>query len=434
MNTLRAMARAFASASFIATGAAAALLGLVPGSAFGAPPVRIMPLGDSITDGVGGAGGYRLRLYQMMTNAGFKVDFVGTQNDNGTTGLPDSDHEGHSGYRIDQIDAGLLGYFGQTADPDIILVLIGTNDYGQGYDTAHATNRLEAMIVKIATNRPFAKVVIANLLVRGEPYNTQIQKTFNPFVPGIVARQAALGRQVYFTDLRSAVPLADFPDQLHPGTLGYRKMATNWFNAITGLFTPEGSTNAPALAHASGLVGLTNILVTFSKPVADDATNVANFAVSGGVTVLGAVLDPVTKRDVTLTTSLQGASGQYTLTVNGVHDRTTNQTPIVPDSTLAFWSSGSGESGVFNNVREAAGYQLVYSLNIPNNPVYTSLPVPYAIDLHSNISSFSRVAYYLELQVSNRPLNFIWVSLDALTNDVTKIGVPTLGSRASFQR
>jgi len=435
MKTHRAVAQSFASASFVVVlGAAAMLLGLAVSSAFGAPPFRIMPLGDSITDGVGAVGGYRLRLYQLMTNAGFNVDFVGTQNDNGAPGLPDSDHEGHSGYRIDQIDAGLLGYFGQNADPDIILVLIGTNDYGQGYDTPHATNRLEALIVKIATNRPFAKVIVANLLVRGEPYNTQIQRTFNPFVPGIVARQAALGRQVYFTDLRSAVPLADFPDQLHPGALGYSKMATNWFNAITSLFTPDGSTNAPALAHAYGLVGLTNILVTFSKPVADDATNLANFAVSGGVTVVGAVLDSVTKRDVTLSTSLQAASSQYTLTVNGVRDGTANQTRIAPDSALIFWSSGSGGMGVFNNVREAAGYQLVYSLNIPNNPVYTGLPVPYAIDLHSNISTFSRVAYYLELQVSNRPLNFIWVSLDALTNDVTKIGVPTLGSRAAFQQ
>src|SRR6185503_18059367 len=41
-----------------------------------------------------------------------------------------------------------------------------------------------------------------------------------------------LGRQVYFTDMHSAVPLADMPDRLHPNQLGYRKMATNWFNVV----------------------------------------------------------------------------------------------------------------------------------------------------------------------------------------------------------
>jgi len=46
------------------------------------PPLRIMPLGDSITygsnnDGVGG--GYRYPLYVALTNAGYTVDYVGTQ-------------------------------------------------------------------------------------------------------------------------------------------------------------------------------------------------------------------------------------------------------------------------------------------------------------------------------------------------------------------
>ena len=116
------------------------------------PPVRILPLGDSITDGVPVAGGYRAPLYQLLTNAGFKVDFVGNLSNNSAAGLPDPNHEGHSGYRIDQIDAGFLGWINAVADPDVILLLIGTNDYGQGQDTAHATNRLDHLISRIAAS------------------------------------------------------------------------------------------------------------------------------------------------------------------------------------------------------------------------------------------------------------------------------------------
>jgi lysophospholipase L1-like esterase len=173
-------------------------------SAVQPPPLRIMPVGDSITDGVGAPGGYRAPLYRLLTNAGFNVDFVGTLTDSKAASLPDPNHEGHSGWRIDQIDAIIESAFAKVSDPDVILLLIGTNDYGQNYSTAEAVNRLEKLVARMATNRPFTSIIVANLLVRGEPYNSQIQNTFNPYLPSLVQRQRALGRDVYFDDLRSA--------------------------------------------------------------------------------------------------------------------------------------------------------------------------------------------------------------------------------------
>ncbi len=396
-----------------------------------APPIRILPLGDSITDGAGVPGSYRAPLYQLLTNAGYNVDFVGLQKNNGVAGLPDSDHEGHSGWRIDQIDSIIQGVFEQVADPDVILVLIGTNDYGQGYDTAHATNRFEALMAKMAIARPYAKIIAANLLVRGEPLNSQIQSTFNPFLPSLVARQRSFGREIYFDDLRSAVPLSNMPDQLHPDLTGCKKMATNWFGVITNLFSPEGSTNAPALARAYTMATLTNVVVVFSKPVEDGAAAMTNFSLSGGVTVHGAALDSVSRREVTLVTTSLQPSTAYTLTVNGVQDRTKNRLPIAPNASIAFRTSpGRGAS---NNVPEAANYTLVYSLNIPHSPNYSG-GLTYDLDRRAEVSGFSRIAYYLELQQTGGPLNFIWASMDPFTNNVNAIGVPTVSSAAVFQR
>ena len=196
------------------------------------PALRVMPLGDSITYGGGAAGGYRAPLYQLLTNAGYNVDFIGTQTGNGAASLPDPDHEGYPGSTISDIDSILPNIFGAVAEPDIILLLLGVNDYLDDDDTAHATNRLEALVVRLATNWPNAKIIVASLTEVSEPLNTQIQTTFNAFLPGICERQRGLGRQVYFTDMHSAVPLADMPDQLHPNQLGYSKMATNWFTAV----------------------------------------------------------------------------------------------------------------------------------------------------------------------------------------------------------
>jgi lysophospholipase L1-like esterase len=196
------------------------------------PPLRVMPLGDSITYGAGAAGGYRAPLYQLLTNSGYNVDFIGTQTGNGTASLPDPNHEGYPGFTISDVDSRLPIIFGAVTQPDIILLLLGVNDYLQNEDLAQVTNRFEALVVRLATNWSNAKIIVASLTEVSEPRNTQIQTTFNIFLPGICERQRQLGRMVFFTDMHSAVPLADMPDQLHPNQLGYTKMATNWFSAI----------------------------------------------------------------------------------------------------------------------------------------------------------------------------------------------------------
>ncbi len=296
-------------------------------------PTRIMPLGDSITYGSGAPGGYRNRLYQILTAAGYTVDFVGTQTNNPVATLPDSDHEGHSGWRIDQLDTNIAAWFSAIASPDVILLHIGTNDFGQNLDTPNAINRLDALITKMATLKPDARIIVTNIMVRGEPYNTTIQAQFNPYVQAKVDAQAALGRHVTFLDMRSAVPLSDMPDQLHPGQAGYDKMANAWLPAIRAVL----EVGPPAMSRATGSADLGHVAITFNKPVADSSAALGNYAIGGGLSVSAAVLDS-TKRIVTLTTSLQTIGTNYTITANGVTDLTT-PTPLsmTPDSTIAFF-------------------------------------------------------------------------------------------------
>lgn len=396
-------------------------------------PVRILPLGDSITTGVGAAGGYRASLYARLVNAGYAVDFVGTKTSNGAAGLPDSDHEGHNGFRMDQLNAGLDLWLDADPDPDVVLLLIGTNDFAQNYDLANATNRLENLIARVATARPYARILVSNLLLRTDDAWTEaaIQAQFNPYIPGIVTRQAALGRRVTFVDLRSLVGAADLLDGVHPNQSGYAKMAGGWFNAITGVIGRDGSNDAPALYRAVGQPGGNKVCVFFTKPVADSVASTLNFTVSGGVRVLGAALDPVAKRVVTLSTTAQTALANYTVTVNRVTDRTKN-TRDARNLTAAF--TGSRPRGAVGNVAEAAGYTLVYSLELPNAANYGAQPPAYTVDRHTTVLPFSRVAYYLELATTNSGLRFVWVSMTAPVPDAGRLGVPTLASGAFFQQ
>jgi len=401
------------------------------------PTVRIWPMGDSITEGccltVGGA--YRTVLYSLLTNAGYDVDDVGTLQDLvPPPTLPDIDHEGHDGFRIDEIDAGIDSWASVLDDPDVILLHIGTNDAGQDYDMANAPSRLQALVEHIEALHPYSKIIVASIIVSGATRTNSdgtVTETvidhYNAAVPGVVSHEAGLGKQVYFTDMHSCCTPNDLSDPLgglHPNATGYAKMATNWFGIITGLIGPSGTANPPAILRVTGQVDLRHVVVTFSKPVADTASSLGNFSLGSGVSILQAVLDS-TLRVVTLTTSPQTPSTAYTLTVSGVQDRTPQHNVIAPGTTANFQSGP---------VAEAINYSLVYSLRLPNQANYSKNPVPYDTDNHAITGGFSRIAYYLQLQPEGGALQYLWVSMNAFTTDASKIGVPTIQSGAFFQQ
>lgn len=70
---------------WLTAGAALALLAagvLTPAGPAGAESnggTRVMPLGDSITEGTQVPGGYRIGLWQRLAGGGYRVDLVGSQ-------------------------------------------------------------------------------------------------------------------------------------------------------------------------------------------------------------------------------------------------------------------------------------------------------------------------------------------------------------------
>ncbi len=83
----------------------------------------------------------------------------------------------------------------------------------------------------------------------------------------------------------------------------------------------------------------------------------------------------------------------------------------------------------------ARGYRTVYRIDIPESPAYNDAPIEYAVNESAEITGlFDRVAYCLELQKPNEAPQFVFVSMDAFTQEIAKIGVPTLASGAIHQR
>jgi lysophospholipase L1-like esterase len=399
------------------------------------PPIRIMPLGDSITYGVGAAGGYRLPLYTALTNAGFNVDYVGTQTGNGAAGLGDSDHEGHSGWTIGGLYDNILLWFSQISDPDVVLLHIGTNDSGAP-DFSNRPDALDALITRIATNRPYAHIIVTTLLPRSDnaDRNTAITNLFNPYVQAKVTAQQALGRRVHFLDMYSKLTTDDLVDKLHPNATGYAKMAAAWFDVVTNLFTAGGDKLAPAIAGAWSKTGTGSVSVKFSKPVSfETATNAANYAIAGAtVTAAGLSAD---QRVVTLTVSPALAiNTSYTVSVSNVSDLGTPAQTVSGSVTFKPTLRGAA-----NNVpaSEREGFHLVYALELPEKGDlgYRQLESLYSTNNSAQIAdSFDRVAYYLELEPQNGDLQYVWVSMDPFVKDVSRITIPTFGRNEVFQQ
>ena len=82
------------------------------------------------------------------------------------------------------------------------------------------------------------------------------------------------------------------------------------------------------------------------------------------------------------------------------------------------------------NVPEAKDYQLVYDLDLAK----LGDPIRYTVDNHDQLKKpFDRVAYFMELK-SGGETKYVYVSMEAFTDDLGKIGVPTVASQSNFQR
>ena len=187
----------------------------------------------------------------------------------------------------------------------------------------------------------------------------------------------------------------------------------------------------PVLLGATASATRHAVLLRFDRSVADSATNVANFTLGGGLAPVSAALDPLSLSNLTVTTTLQAPNTLYAITVSGVRDRTTNA--MLMASTNASFNTPP-LYGPFKNAPESAAWTLLYSLTVPSAANYTATNPPYDIDHHLWATNFSRVAYYLELQQSNGPLQFVWAAMDAFSHEAAKLGVPTAASGALFQQ
>lgn len=219
-------------------------------------PLRIMPLGDSITEGQVDRDtpeilreGYRIGLWNQLVEFGIPFDFVGSKS-SGTANLPDTDHEGHSGFSTNQLtfgratepDSGVDNWI-PAANPNIILLMIGTNNSGNPPDDMLAD--LDELIDRIVNFNNFTGDLLVSTIPPIDPagrFEERIPtvEAYNTGISAIVDTYIQQGKSVSFVDMvnvANGLTIEDInqpPEDsgIHPTEEGYEKIAEFWFNAI----------------------------------------------------------------------------------------------------------------------------------------------------------------------------------------------------------
>jgi lysophospholipase L1-like esterase len=195
--------------------------------------LAVWPLGDSITYGYQSADGDGYRR--------FLADRLNTRTPNGWLyeGSAESgprwwSHEGHGGFRIDQL-AGLASSWLPLApnggqEVNLITLDAGSNDAGQGLTGAQMLASMSSLLDVIRARDAAARVEVAQITINGQtPAVVQAETDFNAGLPALVA---AKGAGVTVVDMRG-VHLS--PDGVHPDDAGYQDMAGRWVDAATAV-------------------------------------------------------------------------------------------------------------------------------------------------------------------------------------------------------
>ncbi len=206
-------------------------------------PCRVMPLGDSITQGYGSTGGgYRKELFRLAVEGGKNVTFVGNANDfapNPPTvaGQPfPTNHEGHGGFTVNQI-ADLVDASISRHQPHVVLLMIGTNDLNGGQDAQGTAMRLDNLAGRIIQDAPDALLVVASIIPIENGNGGKVQP-YNSALADIVDRRAAAGDHILFADNHAAFTSrqdygpAWMGDTLHPNDDGYVQLGASYYESI----------------------------------------------------------------------------------------------------------------------------------------------------------------------------------------------------------
>jgi len=190
-------------------------------------PVKIMPVGNSITAGehyhfppVPERTGYRKDLYEMLIDAGYNVDFVGSQKHGeraeSDTNWYDWNNEAYPGKKIPDIAGKVKNALG-VYKPDILLVHVGTNGSDWSSKPGQVMDMLNSIDKYSVDNDHPITVFLCKIIKRFIDEDSAPTSKFNSDVADLVAARTGDKIKIIMVDMEDGAGL-DYTDNLPDST------------------------------------------------------------------------------------------------------------------------------------------------------------------------------------------------------------------------
>lgn len=197
---------------------------------------RILPVGDSITEGGNTFSNYRYPLWKKLHEAGYRVEFVGSRSSKSPDGP--MRHEGYGGKNAEFL-AGIVENYFRTNSTDIVLIHAGHNHTNTEAPVKGIVAATEKMISAARGANSNVIVLVAQVIPSGNLPKYEYIPELN-LALGELARRLNMPQSPVV-----AVDMADDfdwradtnADRVHPNARGADKMATKWFLALTNALT-----------------------------------------------------------------------------------------------------------------------------------------------------------------------------------------------------
>jgi lysophospholipase L1-like esterase len=294
--------------------------------------LKLMPLGDSIVEGVV-PGGWRAPLYADLTSEGYNVQMVGDQNSNPGGGLPSNEDndEAIGGVTSEQVQS----YIDQnnilaTYTPNVIVLSCGGNDmYGVEGDTPQqAYASMVSLCTDIMSKLPNVKLIVGTLPpVQGDPgtNNSTELGQFNLLLPGLTS----ISPNISVVNVNGAVNLATDigPDGIHPNVMGNSVIAGVFNTGVEAVVAPTVSAMQSDAVAAPTVTNSTITIAAGTTSATVSQSDVTVAAASGThMMFIQGSGDTVSLSGGTNTVSDTGSANTYVLPAagNGSADFTSN--------------------------------------------------------------------------------------------------------------
>lgn len=226
---------------------------------------RIMPVGDSITEGGGSFSNWRYQLWEKLHTAGYLVEYVGSRKSPSRIG--DLFHEGYGGKNSSFLAKTVPENF-RKHPADIVLLHAGHNQFADQKPVSMILKDTAQLIGEIRAAHPKVTILLAQPITSAKlPKYSYIPELNRSLVPLAESLDQPDSRILIVPQAEGFDPLKDtVADLVHPNESGARKMAERWFEALVKVMDKPAVSYQPEIRTYKKLPAGDLKLYVFNPP------------------------------------------------------------------------------------------------------------------------------------------------------------------------